>query len=187
MDNHEFTALLTSICQYFGKKISNSEQIVRWFAACKHVPSEAAEWIEGELCRECSRMPENLPQAIGTYFERWKAAYPHKVRRGTEHEVFGCSYCQAGLLWLQRGDGSTCVAGCSCHPSPGALGRVDPRCLPPGWRLRILPERPVTAPSECKTVPQVIAEVGAANTTTAIFPGEPVRNGAAVRPLKIAS
>lgn len=137
MNMLELVTLLDGVGQYFGKKFCNSGQLESWLEVLKGVPSGSVGFIKEEICKNCSRLPENLPPVILEHARRWVESRPH----ATEPEIIGCSYCQNGVLWLVHESGRSGVTCCTCHPRPGELGRVDPRYLPSGWRFRSIPER----------------------------------------------
>ena len=136
MNQVEFSEAANQIAEYLGASAPSATRIYAWLPKVENIPAEAVPFIVQRITDEAERMPVNLPKSFREQFSEWLRRNPNKVAK--EADQAGCSDCENGILWLERGR-ETCAVYCA-NCFTGMSGNVGMATLysmqQKGWKSR---------------------------------------------------
>ena len=72
MDANEFEVEIFALHDYFQRKRPAISTIGLWFEGCKHIPTDAADWIRRWISKEFDSIPRNIAKAFNAGWYQWQ-------------------------------------------------------------------------------------------------------------------
>ena len=141
MTKQTFQQFVKDLTNYYGlERIVDGNRFDQWYFRIKDIPEGAMNFINKHIQDERDTMPRNLPRAMFSAYQSWRALNSDKM---INYERTACNECGGrGFLWVwaKTEAGSRYQAVYRCGRCENWRRDVHPEAVPPTTKQQVAAE-----------------------------------------------